>query len=108
MNNDVNGDLDRVLALLGGALNAIRAEFTSIWFPVQVGLMVLAAAVAFGVMLLARRGNLVAMSEKWPAVARQLLTAVLANLGLIVFILIVVAFRGAMLALLPPSRSYLL
>jgi len=108
MNNDVNGDLDRVLALLGGALNAIRAEFTTIWFPVQIGLMVLAAAIALGAMLLARRSKLVTTGKEWPVIARRLLAAVLANLGLIVFILIVVAFRETMLALLPPSRSYLL
>lgn len=108
MNNDVNADLDRMLALLGNAARALSAEFTTIWFPVQIGMIAIAAVVGFGVALLVRRGNLIASGERWPAVARQLLAAVLANLGLIVFILITVAFRGAMLALLPPSRSYLL
>lgn len=42
------------------------------------------------------------------AVARQLLAALLVNLGLIIFILIAVAFRSAMLALLLPTRSYVL
>src|SRR5215469_10706954 len=108
MNNDVNGDIDRVLVLFGTALHAARAEFTSIWFPIQIGLMIIAATVGIAVMLVARRRNLITTGEQWPAVARQLRAAMFANLGLIVFILVVTAFRGTMLALLPPSRSYLL
>ncbi len=108
MTDDVNGDFERVVALLGGALHAVSAQFTTIWFPVQIGLIAVAAAIGFCTMLLARRGNFRAIGAAWPAVARQLLVAVLANLGLVVFVLIVAAFRGAMLALLPPSRSYLL
>ncbi|MDE2229837.1 MAG: mechanosensitive ion channel [Alphaproteobacteria bacterium] len=108
MNQDVNGDVERVLAILSEAVRTIRAEFTTIWFPVQIGLIAVAAVIGLGMLLLARRRNLIAVGEKWPPIARQLLAAVLANLGLIVFILVVAAFRGAMLALLPPSNSYLL
>lgn len=108
MNGDVNGDVDRILALLGQVLRTVRAEFTTIWFPVQIGLIVIAAAIGFGIVLLARRSKWIAVGEKWPFVARKLLVAVQANLGLIVFILIAAMFRSAMLALLPPTRSYVL
>jgi len=108
MNQDVNGDIERLLAMLNGALEAIRTEFTSVWFPVQIGLIGVAAALGFGAMMAAKRSRLIAVGEKWPTIARQLLAAVLANAGLIAFVLIVAVFRGAMLGLLPPDRSYLL
>jgi small-conductance mechanosensitive channel len=108
MNQDVNGDIERLLEMLSGALDAIRTEFTSIWFPVQLVLIAIAVAIGFGATLLARRRRFVAIGERWPAIARQLLAAVLANLGLIVFIVVAALFRGALLALVPPSRSYLL
>jgi small-conductance mechanosensitive channel len=108
MNQSVNADVERALATLRGVLAALRAEFTTIWFPVQIGLIAVSAAIGFAVMLAARRrGGLGAATAGWPQLARQVLAAITDNLGLITFIAVAAALRAMMLALVPPSRSYL-
>jgi small-conductance mechanosensitive channel len=109
MNQDVNLDLERIVAALSGALQSLRTEFTTIWLPVQIGLIALAAAVGVATTLVVRRrGDMLALTVRWPPMARQLVAAIVEDLGLIVFILAAYALRAAMLSLLPPSRSYLI
>ncbi len=109
MNQDVNLDLAHALANLKAALLSFRADVTSIWFPVQLGLIAVAAAIGIGAMLLARRRlKTAAFTAAWPPLARQVFDAFIANLGLIGFIVIAAILHGIMLALVPPGRSYLL
>ena len=42
-------DFGQLLDAMNEALRSFGAEFTSAWFPIQVGLLVLAAAIAFGI-----------------------------------------------------------
>jgi small-conductance mechanosensitive channel len=105
----LNLDVVHALATLKAAVAAVRTEFTSIWFPVQLGLIALAAAIGGTVMLVARRRtSATVLVPNWPPMARQILLAVVANLGLIVFIVIAAVLREIMGALVEPSRSYLL
>lgn len=109
MNQKGNIDVTHALADLKEALLSVRADIFSIWFPLQLGLIALAAAIALGAMLIVRpRMRDAQWTASWPPVLRQLFHAVIADLGLIVFILIVVTLRGVMLDLVPPARSYLL
>ena len=109
MNQDVNLDVERIAKTLAETLRVIRVEFTTVWLPVQIGLIVFAAAIGIGTMMVARRRvDPVALSAKWPPTIRHLIAAIFANLGLIVFIVIAAMLRSGMLSLLPPSRSYLL
>ena len=109
MNQQGNLDAQHVLDTLKAALFSIRAEITSIWFPLQLGLIAFAAAIGIGVFLLARRRvQAIAWIQAWPPVMRQLFYAIAANLGLIAFVIVVGILRAMMLALVPPGRSYLL
>ncbi len=109
MNQEGNLDLEHALATVKAALLSLRAQVTSIWFPVQLGLIALAAAIGIGAMLIARRRlRAIAWTATWPPVMRQLFDAVVANFGLILFILVVGIFHALMLALVAPGRSYLL
>jgi small-conductance mechanosensitive channel len=109
MNREFNLDMDRIVAILNGALQVLRAEFTTVWLPVQIGLIAFAGAIGLGAMIAVRRRlALAALTSRWPPMARQLLAALVANSGLIVFIVIAAILRGGMLDLLPSGRSYLI
>ena len=86
-----------------------RAELVSIWFYYQIGLLLLAAAIAFAASaLLQRRVDLVTLTMGWPAFFRLVIRALVANAGMIVFVIIVAALRRVMLAYAEPGYSYLL
>jgi small-conductance mechanosensitive channel len=91
------------------ALRTIGHELTSFWLLLQFGLILLAAA--FGTLaaaLIRRRIDLTALTMGWPPLLRQFTRHVLANLGTIIFVLVVALIHAAMMSLTWPSRSYLL
>jgi small-conductance mechanosensitive channel len=94
-------------ALAEGA-RAVGAEFTSIWFPIQLGLILLSVLIsgALGA-LFRRRIDLDALAGGWPAFPRRILHQIAENFGTIVFILLTASTRAAMMALTLPPRSYL-
>jgi small-conductance mechanosensitive channel len=108
MDQDAHLDMQRALDALSAVLRSVETEFTTIWLPVQIGLIAVAAAIGVATMLLARRRANLAATATWPPIARQLLAAVVTNLGLIVFVVIAAILKGVMVALVPPSHSYLL
>jgi small-conductance mechanosensitive channel len=82
---------------------------TSVWLLLELGLILVAAATGMLVaMLIRRRIDITALTMGWPPFLRQFARHVLANLGTIVFVLMVAIMHAAMLHLTWPSRSYLL
>ena len=101
--------LDQLSDAARAIADAVGAELVSIWFYYQIGLLLLAALLAFAVSAwLKRRVDLVTLTMGWPAFFRLAIRALLANAQMIVFVIIVVTLRGIMLAYVPPAYSYLL
>jgi small-conductance mechanosensitive channel len=103
------GDLTEVVSGLGDAASSLGRELSSVWVPIQLALILCAAALAAAVAALVRmRIDLVALTMGWPATLRLIVRTVIANLGMIIFAAFVASLRAAMLALTLPSRSSLL
>jgi small-conductance mechanosensitive channel len=94
---------------LTDAARAIAAEFTTIWLPIQLGLILAALIISGGLGALVRkRIDIVALAMGWPPVLRLMLRKIAENFGTIIFLLLMASARLAMLALTLPPRSYLL
>jgi small-conductance mechanosensitive channel len=99
---DAFGDLTEAAA-------ALAAQLMTLWLPLQLGTIVLAALLAGLVALLVRRRvDTVGVTMGWPAVLRAAVRAVVNNLGAIAFIMLVGFARVAMLRVTAPANSYLL
>jgi small-conductance mechanosensitive channel len=102
-------ELEETIEMLTETLVALAKPFTTVWLPIQLGLIVLAALIAWGVaVLLRKRLDLTTITLGWPPVLRTLVRAVAGHLGTIAFIMLVLAMRIAMQAMTTPSRAYLL
>jgi small-conductance mechanosensitive channel len=87
----------------------LRQELVSPWLGIQLVLILAAAAIAGLIATLARRRvDVLALTSRWPPVLRLLMRLLLANIGTIVFVLVLVIAHEAMQSLTWPSRSYLL
>jgi small-conductance mechanosensitive channel len=104
--------MDELHDLINGlwtVLRQIALTFTSIWLPIQFGLILLAALLAFGAgALIRRRTDLTSLTMGWPPYLRLLARAIAGQLGTIIVILLLVCIRAAMQAATLPSRSYLI
>ena len=88
---------------------AVGTEFTSIWLPIQIGLILLAVMISAGLgALFRKRIHLEALASGWPGFPRRILHQIAENFGTIIFILIMACMRVAMVAMTAPPRSYLL
>src|SRR6185503_8419340 len=84
-------------------------DLFSVWLAIQVAEIGIAAGVASAAATLAqRRIDVTALMMGWPAPLRQFCRLVLANIGTLVFVLVIAVFHAAMLEITWPSRSYLL
>jgi small-conductance mechanosensitive channel len=103
-------DLDEILETLKQAWSAVAAQVATIWVPIQVAEIVLAALAGWAIAAFVRkRIDLLALTMGWPVYLRAAVRAVVANLGIIVSILLLLAIRAATLAATTmPSRSYLI
>jgi small-conductance mechanosensitive channel len=102
-------DLTDIVETLTTAWGAIAAQLATIWVPIQLGLVMLAAMLGWGLAaLLRRRIDLVALTMGWPVYLRLTARAVINNLGVIIFIVALIAMRAAMQTATWPSRSYFL
>ena len=90
-------------------LKALASDLLSVWLAIQVAEIGIAAAIAAAAANVAqRRVDLTALTMGWPAPARQFCRLLLANIGTVVFVIVIAVMHGAMLSLTWPSRSYLL
>ncbi len=102
-------DLQQLATDLLHAAQALGAQVTSIWFYLQITLIALAGAIAWGAaVLLRRRTDLVSATMGWPAYARLAARAVAHNIGTVIFVLATALMRSLMVAYTWPSRSYLI
>lgn len=100
---------DELGVLLEAVRHTLRTELTSIWLPLQLGLIGLGAVIAYGIAAAIRnRTDLVASTISWPPVLRVAVRLVLNHLGAIAFILVLLAIRIALRADLTHPRTYLL
>lgn len=103
------GELTEVIDGLGDAARSLIDQITSVWVPIQLGLILGAAVLAAAVAAFVRtRTDLVALTMGWPATLRLVVRTVVANLGMIIFAAVVALARAAMLALTVPNRSSLI
>jgi small-conductance mechanosensitive channel len=90
---------DELLETLRNGLNAIPASFTSIWIPIQVGMIAVAAVIGWTVALyIRRRINILPYLTRWPAILLQAIRTGIANLGIVICIAILLLMRIAMQA----------
>jgi len=94
--------------VLDAALRPINAEIVSPWFYLQVGLIVVAALIAMAAASVVKARGGATAGATWPSSLRRLLRALTLSTGTLVFALITIATRAAMIALAPPHHTYLL
>ena len=87
----------------------LRQELVSPWLGIQL-VIILAAAGAGKLIatLIRRRVDVMTLSMGWPPFVRLLMRLLLANIGIIIFLLVLAIVHQVMLSLTWPSRSYLL
>jgi small-conductance mechanosensitive channel len=102
-------DFHALASNLNDALRTVGHELASARLLVQLGLIVAAAAIGtLAATLIRRRIDLAALTMDWPPLLRQFVRHVVANLGTIIFILVLVIMHVGMKAATWPSASYLL
>jgi small-conductance mechanosensitive channel len=92
-------EFDQLLAMLAAAYQAVAAQFVTIWLPIQIALIVLAALFGWGAgTVLRKRLDIVALTMGWPASLRLVVRALVGNFGTIIFILAILLMRAALAA----------
>jgi len=95
--------------LLDAIRHTLRTEVTSIWLPIQLGLIAFGAAVAATISLTVRkRVDFDAFKVDWPPLLRATARAMVVHLGTIAFILTLVIARVGIRAGVEHPRTYLL
>lgn len=94
---------------VGESLRATAHDLFSVWLAVQIAEIGIAAGIAAAAANVAqRRVKLLELTAGWPGPVRDFCRLALANIGTLVFVLVIAVIHGAMLSLTWPSRSYLL
>jgi len=103
-------DFRQLFDSISEAIHSFGAEFTTIWLPIQIALLLLAAAIAFGGAALIRKHvHFAALMAGLPYVIRQLILALTANLHFIIFALVTGLMHTTVQEMTStPARSYLL
>src|SRR6266545_1787074 len=102
-------DLNEILETLAQAWAAVAAQIATIWVPIQVIEIAVAALAGWGLAALVRkRIDLPALTAGWPVYPRLALRAATDNLGIIISVVLLFLVRIGMLAATIPSRSYLI
>jgi small-conductance mechanosensitive channel len=102
-------DFGQLFGSMSESIRSFGAEFTGIWLPIQIGLLVLAGVVAYALSALVRRRvDLKSVLTGWPTVLRQLVLATVGTLPVIIFALLTATIHSALLEVTTPARSYLL
>jgi len=100
---------DTLTAFLAMARHTLRSELTSVWLPIQLGLIGLSVLIAIGISVsIRKRADLVSLTMGWPPYLRMVVRALVTYLSPIAFILVVIAIRSALRADVVNPRTYLL
>ena len=98
-------DVQQLAGIISETLQTIGREFTSLRLLLQFGLLALAAV--FGTAtatLIRRRVDVRVQMLGWPPLVQTVARLLLANLGTIIFVLVVALMRVAVVSLSVPSR----
>ena len=102
-------DLDEILEALTSAWTAMAAKVTTIWVPIQLVIIALAALAGWGLAALIRkRVDFAKLTASWPVYLRIAALTAVKNLGIIASIVLLMSIYAGMRAATLPSRSYLL
>jgi small-conductance mechanosensitive channel len=102
-------NLNDILEFLQSAARSVGAEFTSPWFYLQLGLLMVGAGIAFAAGAAVRaRFDVTSLGMGWPLPLRLFLRVVIGSTPTAVFAILMAAARAVMAMLTWPSRSYLL
>ncbi len=101
-------DLDELLDALTTAWTAMAAKVATIWVPIQLVIIALAALAGWGVAALIRkRVDFAKLTASWPVYLRIAALAGVKNLGIIAAIVLLFSIYAGMRAVTLPSRFYL-
>ena len=96
-------------AFLEALRHTLRAEITSVWLPIQFGLIGLGAVIAFAIAATIRsRTDPDTATMGWPPILRLIVRTLYSHLGAITFILVLLAIRSGVRADIIHFRTYLL
>src|SRR5262245_11704810 len=102
-------DLDEILEALTTAWTAMAAKVATIWVPIQLAIIALAALAGWGLAALIRkRVDFAKLTANWPIYLRIAALTAVKNLGVIVTIVLLLSIYGGMRAATVPSRFYLI
>lgn len=103
-------DLQAALTdLLEASRHTLHSELTSVWLPIQLCLIGLAAIIARAVAdLIRRRADFVELTMGWPLPLRLVVRTLVNHLGLIAFIIVLTIVRASIRAEVEQPRTYLL
>jgi hypothetical protein len=101
--------LDEIVKDLQGQLDAIPANILTIWIPVQLTMIAVAALIGWALAAYVRRRvDILPHVMGWPAILRQAIRVAIDNLGIVICIVILLLMRTVMQAETIPGRSYLI
>jgi len=101
-------DLDEILEALTTAWTAMAAKVATVWVPIQLVIIVLAALAGWGVAVLIRkRVDFAKLTASWPVYLRIAALTAVKNLGIIAAIVLLFSIYAGMRAVTLPSRFYL-
>jgi small-conductance mechanosensitive channel len=102
-------DVQQLTGTVTDMLRTIGLELASLRLLLQFGLILLAAVVGtLAASLVRRRIDLTGLMVGWPPFLREFARLLEANLGTVIFVLVVAIMHAVMLSQTLPSRSYLL
>jgi small-conductance mechanosensitive channel len=102
-------DLDEILEALTTAWTAMAAKVATIWVPIQLVIIALAALAGWGLAALIRkRVDFAKLTASWPIYLRIAALTAAKNLGVIATIVLLLSIYAAMRAATVPTRFYLI
>ena len=106
---EADGLQDTLNALVTTLRVTLRTELSSIWLPIQFGVIAVAALAAWGCAAVIRRKfDLVSATMGWPAYLRALVRALVDNFGVLAFMVIIGFTRTAIQTWATHPRTYIL
>jgi small-conductance mechanosensitive channel len=95
--------------LLEAARHTLHSELTSVWLPIQLALIGLAALIARAIADMIRgRADFVTLTMGWPLPLRLMVRTLINHLGLIALIIVLTIVRASIRAEVEQPRTYLL
>lgn len=101
--------LDELVQALDAQLSAIPTNVLTVWIPIQLALIALAALIGWAfAAYVRRRVDVLPHIMGWPAVLRQAIRVAIDNLGIVICIVVLLLMRVGLQDVTAPSHSYLI